>query len=99
MVPAGTPKPIIDKLQKAIAKVAADPDMIERFKQQGVEIRSSTQAEFLEYLRQGREALGDADQGAGHQGGVRQYADRGRPARLMQAGETPAVRNRVKAPS
>jgi tripartite-type tricarboxylate transporter receptor subunit TctC len=49
-VPAGTPKPIIDKLQKAIAKVAADPDMIERFKQQGVEIRSSTQAEALEHL-------------------------------------------------
>lgn len=46
VVPAGTPQPIVDKLQKAIAKVAADPEMIERFKQQGVEIRSSTQAEF-----------------------------------------------------
>ncbi len=50
VVPAGTPQPIIDKLQKAIAKVAADPEMIERFKQQGVEIRSSTQAEFKEFL-------------------------------------------------
>ena len=38
-----------DKLQKAIVKVAADPEMIERFKQQGVEIRSSTQAEFKEF--------------------------------------------------
>jgi tripartite-type tricarboxylate transporter receptor subunit TctC len=46
VVPAGTPKPIVEKLQKAIAKVAADPDVIERFKKQGVEIRSSTQAEF-----------------------------------------------------
>ena len=46
VVPAGTPKAIVDKLQKAIAKVAADPDVIERFKQQGVEIRSSTPAEF-----------------------------------------------------
>lgn len=46
VVPAGTPKPIADKLQKAIAKVAADPEVIERFKQQGVEIRSSTPAEF-----------------------------------------------------
>ncbi len=46
VVPAGTPKPIVDKLQKAIAKVAADPEVIERFKVQGVEIRSSTQAEF-----------------------------------------------------
>ena len=46
VVPAGTPQPIVDKLQKAIAKVAADPEVIERFKAQGVEIRSSTQAEF-----------------------------------------------------
>ena len=42
VVPAGTPKPIADKLQAAIAKVAADPEVIERFKLQGVEIRSST---------------------------------------------------------
>jgi tripartite-type tricarboxylate transporter receptor subunit TctC len=49
VVPAGTPKPIIDKLQAAIAKVAADPDVIERFKKQGVEIRSSTPAEFKEW--------------------------------------------------
>ena len=58
VVPAGTPQPIVDKLQKAIAKVAADPDVIERFKQQGVEIRSSTPAEFKDLLRQGRERAG-----------------------------------------
>jgi tripartite-type tricarboxylate transporter receptor subunit TctC len=46
VVPAGTPQPIVEKLQKAIAKVAADPEVIERFKIQGVEIRASTQAEF-----------------------------------------------------
>jgi tripartite-type tricarboxylate transporter receptor subunit TctC len=50
VVPAGTPRPIIDKLQKAIAKVATDPDMIERFKPQGVEIRASTQEEFKDFL-------------------------------------------------
>lgn len=49
VVPAGTPKPIVEKLQKAIAKIAADPDVIERFKKQGVEIRSSTQAEFAAF--------------------------------------------------
>ena len=32
VVPAGTPKPIIDRLQKALAKVAADPEVIEKFK-------------------------------------------------------------------
>jgi tripartite-type tricarboxylate transporter receptor subunit TctC len=46
VVPAGTPKPIVDKLQAALAKVAADPEVIERFKVQGVEIRSSTPEEF-----------------------------------------------------
>jgi len=50
VVPAGTPKPIIDKLEKAIAKIAADPEMIERFKLQGVDIRSSTPAEFKEFF-------------------------------------------------
>ena len=46
VLPAGTPKPIADKLQAALAKVAADPEVIERFKVQGVEIRSSTPEEF-----------------------------------------------------
>lgn len=50
VVPAGTPKPIVDKLQKSIAKVAADPEVIERFKPMGVEIRASTPAEFKEFL-------------------------------------------------
>ena len=50
VVPAGTPKPIIDKLQKAIAKIAAEPEMIERFKLQGVDIRSSTPEEFRAHL-------------------------------------------------
>jgi tripartite-type tricarboxylate transporter receptor subunit TctC len=46
VVPAGTPKAIVDKLQAAIAKVAADPEVIERFKLQGVEIKSSTPEEL-----------------------------------------------------
>ena len=50
VVPAGTPKAVVDKLEKAIAKVAAEADMIERFKPQGVEIRASTQAEFKDYM-------------------------------------------------
>jgi tripartite-type tricarboxylate transporter receptor subunit TctC len=53
VVPAGTPKAIIEKLEKAIAGVAADPDMIERFKPQGVDVRASTPAEFREFM--GRE--------------------------------------------
>jgi len=46
----GTPKPIADKLQAAIAKVAGRPEVIERFKNPGVEIRSSTPEEFKTFL-------------------------------------------------
>ncbi len=46
VVPAGTPKPIVDKLQAAIAKVAADPEVIEKLKAQGVEVKSSTPDEL-----------------------------------------------------
>ena len=49
VVPAGTPKPIIDKLQATIARIAAEPAIIERFQKQGVEIRSSTPAQFKEW--------------------------------------------------
>jgi len=51
VVPAGTPAAIVDKLQKAIAKVALDPEVIEQFKPQGVEIRASTQAEFKDFMK------------------------------------------------
>jgi tripartite-type tricarboxylate transporter receptor subunit TctC len=55
VVPAGTPKPIVAKLQAALAKVAADPDMIERFKVQGVEIKGSTPEELKAfYLKEER---------------------------------------------
>lgn len=50
VVPAGTPRPIVDRLHKAIVKVAADPDMIERFKPQGVEVRASTPEEFRDFV-------------------------------------------------
>ena len=49
VVPAGTPKPIVDKLQAAIAKVAADPEVIEKLKAQGVEIKSSTPDELRDF--------------------------------------------------
>jgi tripartite-type tricarboxylate transporter receptor subunit TctC len=49
VLPAGTPKPIAAKLQAALAKVAADPEVIERFKLQGVEIKSSTPEEFKDF--------------------------------------------------
>ncbi|HKU93727.1 MAG TPA: tripartite tricarboxylate transporter substrate binding protein, partial [Vineibacter sp.] len=46
VVPAGTPKPVIDALQAAIAKIAADPEMKARFASQGVELQASTPQEL-----------------------------------------------------
>ena len=56
--PAHTPPPrpaeklaeIAPLLAPIIAKVAADPEMIEQFKPQGVEIRASSQAEFKDFM-------------------------------------------------
>lgn len=55
VVPAGTPKAIVEKLQRAIAKVALDAEVIEHFKQQGVEIRASTPAQFKEFMNREEE--------------------------------------------
>jgi tripartite-type tricarboxylate transporter receptor subunit TctC len=50
VVPAGTPQPIIDRLNAAIVRIAADPEMKARFAAQGVELRSSTPAELATFL-------------------------------------------------
>jgi tripartite-type tricarboxylate transporter receptor subunit TctC len=50
VVPAGTPQPIIDRLNAAIVKIAADPEMKARFAAQGVELRSSTPAGLATFL-------------------------------------------------
>jgi tripartite-type tricarboxylate transporter receptor subunit TctC len=50
VVPAGTPKPIIERLRASIVKVASDPDMIARFAKQGVELKSSTPQELADLI-------------------------------------------------
>lgn len=44
--PAGTPKPIIQKLNADLAKVLKQPEVIEKFGNQGVEVVASTPEEF-----------------------------------------------------
>jgi tripartite-type tricarboxylate transporter receptor subunit TctC len=46
VVPAGTPKPIIERLHAALASIGADRDLKERFAKQGVDIRTSTPEEL-----------------------------------------------------
>ena len=51
MVPAGTPKPIIDRLNAEITKLVARPDVKATWEKQGAETMSMTPAEFDAYLR------------------------------------------------
>ena len=58
MVPAGTPKPIIDKISKDVAAGLQAPDMKARFDPQGAELASSTPEKFGEVLRSDAERYG-----------------------------------------
>ena len=51
VVPAGTPRDIVRKLQTEIVKAVQDPEMTARLQQQGAEIRADTPAAFEEFIR------------------------------------------------
>jgi tripartite-type tricarboxylate transporter receptor subunit TctC len=51
MTPAGTPKPVIDKLNAAVNEVVRRPDIIKLWKEQGAVPMSMTPEEFDKYLR------------------------------------------------
>lgn len=51
LAPAGTPKPIIDKLNKAIVGVLGTPSMKERYANQGVTAVPTTVAEFSKLFK------------------------------------------------
>jgi tripartite-type tricarboxylate transporter receptor subunit TctC len=45
-VPAGTPKPVVEKLNRDLVKVLKEPDVVQKFRNQGVEVVASTPEEF-----------------------------------------------------
>jgi tripartite-type tricarboxylate transporter receptor subunit TctC len=51
LYPAGTPKPIVDKLHQDTVKVLADPDTKKRFADLGVETKSSSPSEFSTFIK------------------------------------------------
>src|SRR3954464_15041917 len=51
MAPAGTPKPIIDKLNAAVTAVARRPDIVKLWTDQGAIAMAMTPEEFDKYLR------------------------------------------------
>jgi tripartite-type tricarboxylate transporter receptor subunit TctC len=52
MVPKGTPKPIIDKLNAEIVKALKDPEVIEQFRSQGLTPRGSSPQELATATRE-----------------------------------------------
>lgn len=50
--PAGTPKPIVDKVQQALAKVLSQPDMKKQFDDLGIMPVGSSSAEFSKFVTQ-----------------------------------------------
>ena len=51
MAPAGTPKPIIDRLNASVREILAQPDVRDRLIKQGYELHGSSPAEYTEYIR------------------------------------------------
>jgi tripartite-type tricarboxylate transporter receptor subunit TctC len=66
-VPNGTPQPIIDKLNAAIAKAVTLPDVKKEFEAQGVEGASSTQAEVAKMLQEDFVHIGELAKSIGIQ--------------------------------
>ena len=52
MVKAGTPQPIIDRLQKEVAALVRDPEVVKKFATIGAEPIGNTAAEFAAFLRE-----------------------------------------------
>jgi tripartite-type tricarboxylate transporter receptor subunit TctC len=52
VAPAGTPRPIIDKIQREVAKMYADPAVYDRLEKAGLNPVSSTPDEFDAFFRQ-----------------------------------------------
>jgi tripartite-type tricarboxylate transporter receptor subunit TctC len=50
LVPAATPRPVVDKLQGDLARQSREPRVAERFTAQGLTVHASRPAEFRSYL-------------------------------------------------
>jgi len=52
LAPAGTPRPVVERLNAELARIMHMPDLQERLATTGTEPRTSTPEEFADYLRQ-----------------------------------------------
>jgi len=51
LVPAGTPKPVVQRLNTELTRISKLPDIAEKFSTQGLDPLSSTPEAFGEYLK------------------------------------------------
>ncbi|MNC86731.1 Tripartite tricarboxylate transporter family receptor [compost metagenome] len=51
LAPAGTPRPIIDRLYQALTRGASSPDFVEKMTAQGVDVVNRKPAEFAALIR------------------------------------------------
>jgi tripartite-type tricarboxylate transporter receptor subunit TctC len=51
VAPAGTPQPVVDRLQREIVEILKEPELRERFKGWGLDIIGNTPVEFASFLR------------------------------------------------
>lgn len=65
LAPAGTPKPIVERLNTEIVKIVTSPDVKARFAKQGVEVAPTTPDKFNEFLRSEVDRWGKVVQEAG----------------------------------
>jgi len=65
LAPAGTPRPIIERLNAEIARIMHAPDLQERLAAMAAEPRTSTPEEFAAYIRQEAARWGEVVRRAG----------------------------------
>jgi len=67
VAPAGTPRPVIDKIRGEIVKMYADPAIAEKLEKSGISAATSTPEEFEDFVRKETERWGRVFKGSGIQ--------------------------------
>jgi tripartite-type tricarboxylate transporter receptor subunit TctC len=65
LTPSGTPRPIVERLNRELVAVMNSPDMKDRLAKQGTEVRTSTPEEFSAYIKSEIAKWGDVIRKAG----------------------------------
>ena len=65
LTPSGTPRPIVDRLNRELVAIMNAPDMKERLAKQGTEVRTTAPDEFAAYLKSEIAKWGDVIRKAG----------------------------------